>query len=215
MEPSELKMIITDEYIITAMEQNEKDNFQNILEMLYPLTDAALLPKGNFEIAETILETASILQGKFMLSEDIAKLLIDHLSTRIFLLDFIQMLLRRHRRFVDIKFERLDDDLLNAIEQAHRYNEVTCATIADLDIEQFISLCHYIVDHFKQDDNLLYDCRISRPLVHYVYDHEIIPRETLFMYLRLNLCRYEIAGFDDLINAMRDFFDVTDDGIPQ
>ena len=214
---TDIGSFVSSEYASNIIIQNEIDKVESLLESHFPLDEAALLPGGNFEVAGIMLETTSAMQGKNMLSERIANLMIEHLSSRIYLLDFLQLVLLRCNRLVDINSNRLDQSLLKKIMDENLYDEQCRKDIAELDESQFVTLCHYIIQCFCDDDSKLYDSRIGIPLARYVYDNELIPRECLFMYLRLNLCKYEVSNFNDLMQTMFDFFDDSDDygGIPQ
>lgn len=181
-------MIIQSSYITNAIEHNDVDATTNLLELICPKDISIGIADCNIFIVVLMLEYASASQGAMLLSDQIAKTLIDHLAIHINFGNFLQLFLRRCRVLCPHNLERIDPELIGAITTPKPYAEELARKIKSLDRDQFVTLMQFIVDTaISRTEDFIIDVRYLPVFMHYIYGHELIPRECVLAYMRMCL----------------------------
>lgn len=189
MKKKTLPMIVQHSYIMSAIEHNDAGAIEYFLHCACPIELDGDLPASNTSIAILMLEYASASEGAMLLSEEIAILLIDYLAMRVAFGNFLQLFLRRCRFFCSHNLERLDPAITEAVNHCRMlYSDKLAEAIKQLDEDQFVTLMNYIQIHSGPEfEDFVMSKGLFLTSIRYIYDHELIPRECIFAYMRMCL----------------------------
>lgn len=149
--------------------------------------DLALATDISSALAERLLEYASACSGVVSpYREAVGWQLIDHLSLSTDIFDFLHLFLIRQEMTwlcpcYEYDLAPVSKKLLKALRQ-NRYSDQMAYKIAKLDEPSFLAVVQYVMgDRVKSCDK-----RYCRAFLRYIYEHNMLPPEIFFLYMRVS-----------------------------
>lgn len=148
--------------------------------------DWALAREASSTLAEELLVLASAYSGTISPCHDEVGLqLIDHLSLTTNIYHFLfHFLLRQEMAWLCPCYEYDPAPVSKKLLKALRYNHYSgrlAHKIAKMDELSFLALVQYVISNTERCNK-----RYCRAFLRYIYEHDMLPPETFFLYMRLS-----------------------------